>query len=165
MLREVFDGFIMAGFSVFVLFILVVLPVMVFGPDFETRYIPVISEMSATSIEGDFIPKDVTEGVIINGTAWYQLTFDKARVCTPVKDLFSWFVVLPDGRKQRVNLVTYWKEDPETGKYTVYVQVDELKNFPFSSQILVVSHNCHPLWVSRTRINIPISSREVKYML
>ena len=161
MIREMMEGIKIAGLSFFAILVLILFPLLSFGPDLEPRSAPVVQDVVVASVDRRFVPKDVLEQSTINAE-WYKFTFNKMRACKPFTELFKWYVVHKDDTKERVNIYTFWSKNEEIGDRVVYVQVDQISSIPFDSQILVVAHDCHPLWLSRTRINIPISSDDVK---
>lgn len=149
MLKQVIDGFSLSIFTAFVILVVLVLPTFWFGPAFETKHFPVVVDYLATpEFEND------------PNYAWYTISFNKVRDCEPL-NIFAWYVVDAQGRQTRV-AIRPGNPSPiyrPFGKNLIpNYRVDSLRRVPYTSQKLIMAHRCHPFWVTRTVIDIPIGS-------
>ena len=157
MLRQVVDGFFISVFWMFVFCVLVVGPFFWFGPAFETKYLPVVTAFEAVPVLND-ASLDPTYG-------WYILKYEKVRQCEVVPDTFAWYVIGVDDRQSRVDIQNPFAPGKVVANRPLGPaksnpwQIDDKSKAPFISQIFVLTHRCHPFWLTQTVINIPISSK------
>lgn len=147
MLNAIADGFAAGTYAVVILALFLVLPMFIYGPTFETKYYPVVlwaefSEMSRTS-----------------KTTTYQMKFEKQRNCSALTTTFAWYVVRPNEFLERVNIQNLSRTASRpTGLNIRGVTVENQDIGPYVSQKMVLTHRCHPFWVTESIINIPIGS-------
>lgn len=149
MLQEVIEGLIYAVFGTLAFCILIVVPLFVFGPSFESKLFPVIGELSIEPV--DSYNKELSH---------YILHYTKYRECPAIPQTRAWYI-LQGKKEQRVSIVTTNKEASDyalpIGTYTSNVwEVDNRRFGPVDSQKLVLTYACHPFWMTQTVINIPI---------
>ena len=145
MIKSVIEGFLAGSLYAYLIIVILALPIYWFGQAFETRYWPVVRDYQATPIDSD------------DEYSWYQVTFEKLRSCAPL-NTFEWYLVRPDGSLERVNVAIGNSApiDRPLGitKILVY-RVDNKNHGDYISQKLIMTHDCHWFWITRTEINIP----------
>lgn len=154
MLKEIIDGINLSIFLILVLSFLVAVPVYLFGKSFETKYFPVVKN---AKIEGMGVKTE-------SHTYFYRLSFNKIRSCAPLKGTFAWYIVNKDGEMERIpyrDNIDNTSSLPK-GINKIYVEVDNYKDIPFDSQRLVMTHYCHPLWITETILDFPVSSEQAQ---
>lgn len=144
MFKEIVDGFINAIFGVFVFAIMFVFPLYTFGPSFEARFFPVISNFTITNISH--------ETYLDTNYNWYKVSFFKKRSCKIISETSAWYVVKYDNTQERVSfeeigLLNVLPQRPVGQNNIPYVKVDN-KSKLYKYQKLVLHYRCHPLWVT-----------------
>lgn len=150
-LKEIVDGFTLSFFAVFAFIAIIVIPLYIFGPQYETKFWPVVTEYRIKPIEGPD-----------KNYVWYEVEFNKVRQCTPIAP-FQWYLVDQNGIQTRVDMSTTDAPiDRPVGTNRIrFYRVDSLREGEFVSQRLVLTHHCHFLWTTQTIINIPIGSESI----
>jgi hypothetical protein len=145
-----FAGFIEALLWVLAAF-MVFAPVFIYGPLLESLYLPVESNFRIERVEtGD------------NQYLYYNVYFTKVRSCDPIKGSMAWYGVDKNNVQERIyfeppsKTTTDYVGDPSgpMGKNkTGYWRVDTYgKTYP--SYKILIFNNCHPLWRTRTEVEI-----------
>jgi len=157
MFRGLVEGFIMALFWFATLLFLVIAPAVAFGPDFESRYYPVLEDVRIEKVSYEELPKAIAFQYDKDEYNWYELHLEKVRDCKPLKGTFAWYLVNSKGESNRVDMYDTSSDSLTLGENKVYVYVENKDEY-FKSQRFVVTHRCHPLWPTRTNLNIDVSS-------
>lgn len=148
--KQIVDGFTISLFAIFALVVLVIIPVFVFGPDFESRYFPVVKDFEILAV---YPPTEADPSI-----THYKVRFNKVRSCEPIRG-FQWYLIDKNGAQTRVL--------GQSAADTTFrpVGINDIPKYEvsnggesFISQKLVMSHRCHPFWTTYTVLNIPVGS-------
>lgn len=150
LLKQVVDGFTISVFAIFALTVLVIIPLFVFGPDFESRYYPVVKDFKIL----ETYPHEESDPSI----TYYRVQFNKVRSCELIRG-FEWYLIDNQGIQTRV------LGQPSADPISRPVGANNIPRYEvsnggqqFVSQKLVMSHRCHPFWTTYTVLNIPVGS-------
>lgn len=136
--------------AVFLVGIAIAIPLGYYGPQVEANILPIYADVTASALGSD------------SHDTLYKIRFDKIRECEPRWDLAGWYATLSDGTIERVAITSLDGSPvspPNTarpigrGEFIWSVANRELGQI--TSQTLILYHECHPLWKSKTVINIP----------
>ncbi len=151
MFQDVIEGLIYAVFGTIAFCVLIIFPIFMFGPSFESKFFPVLEDMIVTDVGTD--PN--------SNYSHYVLSYKKVRFCEPVPETRAWYILQSRKDPTRVSVVSTNKAESDIslpiGNYSSNIwDVDNKRFGPVQSQRLVVTYNCHPFWLTQTTINIPI---------
>ncbi|PCJ96830.1 MAG: hypothetical protein COA52_01065 [Hyphomicrobiales bacterium] len=136
--------------------IAIFLPIFIWGPDIEHSLFPVINEETFLVVKSD----DENE----NRFHIYDLHFDKLRGCELVQKSIAWFYY--DTAEGVIKRMHYISPPNENGSRPVGPNVSNgwKIDIPENSgdQIIVLAHQCHIFWNTRTEIIINESNTKRK---
>lgn len=152
--KQIVDGFAISLFAIFALVVLVIIPVFVFGPDFESRYFPVVKDFEILAV---YPPTEADPSI-----TYYKVRFNKVRSCEPIRG-FQWYLIDKNGAQTRVLGQSAAGSAAVNTFHPTGINIIlkyEVSNGgeTFVSQKLVMSHRCHPFWTTYTVLNIPVGS-------
>lgn len=152
-LDQVFQGILLA-LVIFIMIASLIVGGLLYGPSFESKFMPVISDFVAVEIDGSrFSNFDPT-------LTYYSVHYTKNRSCDPETGSSAWYIVDADGIQTRVSLdfVLSTKHPGDNsrpvGKNFAGVWSVDNKNKEFVKQKLVIYYNCIILWRTINSIDI-----------
>lgn len=146
---KVLDG-ISQAFLTFVVLMMFVVPTLMYGSTIESALFPVVSDFSAVPIERS------EEGTT------YRISFSKIRQCDPRTESFAWYLIKDNGDHVRVNYESLSARpstnDNDLSRPTgvnrgIEWVVNNLQE-PYASQEVVLYHDCHALWRTKTTFEL-----------
>lgn len=154
MIEGAVEGLIQALLWSLAIILLVIGPTYIYGSKFESRFFPVLTEVSVVELESDNENYNV-----------YRLQFDKIRNCEALPNASAWYAVDKNGDETRLSLIverdsTLKQKDlsKPIGKGLVSDTVwkvfnKDLPNPPVAEKI-EMSYSCHWFWDTRYTIEL-----------
>lgn len=141
MVKSITSGLSNAWFIVVTFVALILVPLLLFGAQFEAKYFPVVQNTSVNSFS--------TAGE----TSSYVVGFDRVRQCEMLPDTMKWEITTLSGTK-RVAAFGSGDIKVEGRNSFVITSVDNKRHGMISSEKITVNFKCHPMWNTPLTINI-----------
>lgn len=142
--KDMLEGFETVLFMFVILFGFVIVPLMMFGSFFETRYTPVYDKPMVYS---HFNPK--------YNQGYYVVTLDKVRECDIIDGGVQWHVESRQDKNRRIDLELINIQEDKGLTLVFNVKYGEYELEVGQRKKLTIVNECHSIWLTKTEISIP----------
>lgn len=142
MIKSMCRGAYIAFMVTLALFLLVLLPIKLFAPHFESKYFPVVE-----------LTQQPYFGKMEGGKDYAILRYRTLRSCKPVEGVFGWYVK-KNNEYIRVGAEGSLNSDINNNiRFSKIVSYSSLTN-DAEKQYIRVLYDCHPFWPTPTLISL-----------